>query len=129
VSDALGKKKLAKEQFELCVAQREYSGLNVNYYYKALCLEKLGRETEATEIYDGLIALGKSRLQTSEADFFAKFGERETPDDKLSNAYYLIGLGYMGKEMNKDATRMFSEAVSLNINHVWAAKFLSQSKK
>jgi len=85
-----------------------------------------GKSREAQEIFDGLISLGKQRLQSTEADFFAKFGERETPDDKLSNAYYLIGLGYMGKKMESEAAKMFTEAVRLNINHVWAAKYLSE---
>jgi len=103
--------------------------LSDNHYYKALALEKLGRNKEALEIFDGLITLGKKRISSSEVDFFAKFGERQTLDDRLSDAYYLVGLGYLGKEMKKEAESMFSESVRLNINHVWATKYLSKDLK
>jgi hypothetical protein len=36
-----------------------------------------------------------------------------------------MGLGYLGKEMQKEAKQEFSEAVRLNINHIWANKYLS----
>ncbi len=129
VFEELGKTDLAREQFQLCVEERQHSGLNENYFYRALSLKKLGYGEKAQEIFDGLISLGEARLHSTEADFFAKFGEKETPDDKLSNAYYLLGLGYMGKQMDGEAEKMFTEAVRLNINHVWAAKYLSEIQK
>ena len=126
VNEAMGKNELAREQFQLSVEGRQQSGLNENHFFRALSLEKLGDNDEAQEIFEGLISLGRERLQSTEADFFAKFGEKETPDDKLSNAYYLLGLGYLGKKINAEAEKMFKEAVRLNINHVWAAKYLSE---
>lgn len=127
--EAMGKAGLAREQFQLCVSQRQHSGFNEEYFYRALAMEKLGDSEEARSIFEALISLGKERLQSTEADFFAKFGEKETTDDKLSNAYYLVGLGYMGKKMDGEAEKMFKEAVRLNINHVWAAKYLSEIQK
>ena len=124
--EAMGETDLARGQYQLCINERQRSGLNENHFYRALSLKKLGDKNEALKIFEGLISLGNERLKSTEADFFAKFGERETPDDKLSNAYYLLGLGYLGKEMNKEADNMFREAVSLNINHVWAAKYLNE---
>ncbi|MEX0987057.1 MAG: DUF5107 domain-containing protein [Bacteroidales bacterium] len=126
VYEAMGKKKQAMEQYQLCVGERLNPGLNENHYFRAEGLRKLGFEQEAAGIFEGLIALGKSRLESTQADFFAKFGERETPDDKLSNAYYLIGLGYLGTANYNGAMEMFSEAIRLNINHVWAAAMLSE---
>jgi tetratricopeptide (TPR) repeat protein len=125
----MGEKELAREQFELCIAERPRWGLNQNHYFRAMALKELGRTDEAEALFDDLIALGNRRLQSTEADFFAKFGERETPDDKRSNAYYMIGLGYDGKQNHEESENMFAEAVRLNINHVWAAKFLSQIQK
>lgn len=126
VYEAMDKAELANEQFKMCVGERESLGLNENHFYKALAMEKLGDEKRAQEIFEGLISLGNERLRSTEADFFAKFGEKETPDDKLSNAYYLIGLGQKGKGLNMEAELMFKESVRLNINHVWAAKYLSE---
>ncbi len=128
VYEAMGQKDQAANAFSACVEERQNLQLDANYYFRACGLEKTGKKEEAREIFDGLIALGERRLHSTDPDFFAKFGERETPADKQSDAYYLMGLGYMGKGMNKKAAEMFSEAVDLNINHVWAARFLDQMK-
>jgi tetratricopeptide (TPR) repeat protein len=127
--EAMGKSKEAKEQYQLCVRERQYPVLSVNHYFKALALEKLGRHEEAIDLFDGLIALGQRRINSSEVDFFAKFGERQTNADRLADAYYLLGLGYLGKRLMKKAKEMFSESVRLNLNHVWASYFLSENQK
>ncbi|KPK82423.1 MAG: hypothetical protein AMS27_14565, partial [Bacteroides sp. SM23_62_1] len=129
VYEAMGKTEKAKEQFQLCVNERQNPELSENHFYVASALKKLGRNKEALEIFDGLIVLGKKRISSSEVDFFAKFGERQTRDDMLSDAYYLAGLGYRGKGMKKEAETMFSESVRLNINNAWAAKYLTQNTK
>jgi tetratricopeptide (TPR) repeat protein len=129
VYEAMGKKKLASKSYASCVEERQNLQLNKDYYYLARGLEQTGQKKEAEEIFNRLIALGERRLSSSRADFFAKFGERETPEDKRSEAYYLMGLGYMGKGMKQKAEEMFSESVKLNINHVWAAKYLSEMQQ
>ncbi len=126
VYENMGKKKQAKECYQACIDERLDEGLSENHFYRALGLQKMGRPDEAAEIFNGLISLGKNQLESTRPDFFAKFGERETADDIKSNAYYLMGLGYMGKKMSSDAVTMLAEAVRLNINHVWAAKYLEQ---
>jgi tetratricopeptide (TPR) repeat protein len=128
VYEAMGDEKQALEQFRLCVEERLNPELDETHYYRALALEKLGLREEAREIFEGLITLGQQQLQFTQPDFFAKFGEKETPDDRLSNACYLIGLGYLGQGMEGEALEMFSESVRFNINHVWAAKCLSLMK-
>jgi tetratricopeptide (TPR) repeat protein len=128
VYEAMGKKKMAADCYRSCVSERQNLSLDENHYYRAMGLEKLGRHEEARQIFDGLVALGERRLQSTEADFFAKFGERETAEDKLSDACYLVGLGCMGRGDKDRAVQMFSEAVRLNINHVWAAEYLDQIK-
>jgi tetratricopeptide (TPR) repeat protein len=122
----MGEEELAAESYAACVKERQNLSLDENYYYRACGLKGTGNQREAEEIFNQLIALGETRLHTTQADFFAKFGERETPEDKLSEAYYMIGLGYMGKGMEQKAEEMFSEAVKLNINHIWAARYLSE---
>ena len=126
VYEKMRNNKKAKEMWELSVARRQDPQLSENYFYRALSLNKLGKTIEATEIFDGLITLGKQRLDVQDIDFFAKFGEKETADDRKSEAHYLIGLGYLGKDMKAEAKTHFAEAARLNINHVWAAEYLQQ---
>ncbi|MBL7110760.1 MAG: DUF5107 domain-containing protein [Bacteroidales bacterium] len=119
----------AKEAYENAAARKLHSQLSDSYFFRARALQELGREEEAQEIYDGLISLGIRQLESPELDFFAKFGEQQTPDDMKADAYYLLGLGYLGKGLNADATRELEAAVRLNSNHVWAAAILEQLKK
>jgi tetratricopeptide (TPR) repeat protein len=125
----LGDATRAREAYESAVMRKLHFGLSESHFYRALALEELGRYEEAQEIFDGLVALGKRRLESQELDFFAKFGEQQTPDDMKADAYYLLGLGYIGKEMNEDAARELEAAVRLNSNHVWAAAMLDQLNK
>jgi len=126
VYEKMGKDKKAREMWELSVSRRQSPQLSDIHFYRALSLRKSGRIAEANEIFDGLIKLGNQRLDIPEIDFFAKFGERETADDRKSEAHYMIGLGYLGKGMDKEAKPEFAEAVRLNINHIWATQYLNQ---
>ena len=116
----------AKDHYRKSAIKRQQSELSEIHFYKALALDKLEKTGEAAEIFEGLIRLGKQRLENPEEDFFAKFGEKQTTDDKRADAYYLVGLGYMGQGDNTSARRELAEAVELNMNHIWAAALLSQ---
>jgi hypothetical protein len=41
-----------------------------------------------------------------------------------SEGHDLAGLGYLGKDMLTEAGQEFTEAVKLNINNIWAKKYL-----
>jgi len=124
--EKMGNSKKAKEMWELSISRRQNPQLSEIHFYRGLSFKKLGKTSEANEIFDGLIELGNQRLEIPDIDFFAKFGERETADDRKSEAHYLIGLGYLGKGMDKDAKPEFEEAVRLNINHIWAMRYFKQ---
>ena len=126
VYEKMGNQKKAKESWTRAVNLRQHDQLSEIYFYKAMCLKKLGKTDDATKIFDGLISLGKTRLEKEEIDFFAKFGERLTPDDRRANAHYLIGLGYLGNNMLNEAKEEFTDAVKLNMNHIWAREYLSR---
>ena len=106
----------------ITLRQRDY--ISEILFYKAMCLKNAGRSDEAGKIFDGLINVGKGKIEREDVDFFEKFGERQTPDDRRADGHYLIGLGYLGKNMQKEAKQEFSEAVRLNINQIWANKYL-----
>jgi len=126
IYELLDESEKADESYRTAIARRLDSQLSDNHFYRAKALQKLGKEREAMEIYDGLIALGERQLESPELDFFAKFGEQQTQNDIKADAYYLMGLGYLGKGMMQDARREFESAVRLNINHTWAAVLLEQ---
>lgn len=126
VYEKMGNLKNAREAWTKAVNLRQNDQLSDIYFYKAMCLKKLGKTDEAGKIFNGLISYGKERLEREEIDFFAKFGERLTPDDRKADAHYLIGLGYLGKDMQQEAKKEFSDAEKLNMNHIWAKEYLSR---
>jgi tetratricopeptide (TPR) repeat protein len=126
--EKLGDADRAREHYQQAATKRQPQGLSEIHFYKALALNKIDKGEEADEIFGGLIRLGRNSLDNPEEDFFAKFGEKQTADDKKADAYYLMGLGYLGQGEESAAREEFSEAVSLNMNHIWAAALLSQIK-
>lgn len=117
--EAMKKKKKAMEAYRMSANQR-LNNLSDVYYFRAMSLSKLGQEEESEKILKEMISLGKQRLNKADVDFFAKFGEKDTPDDRAANAWYLIGLGYKGLNDPAKSKEAFAKAVELNINHVWA---------
>jgi tetratricopeptide (TPR) repeat protein len=126
--EKLGDLEEAMDHYREAATKRQHQGLSEIHFYKALALKKLEKNEEAGEIFQGLISLGRKRLQNPEEDFFAKFGEKQTADDQKADAYFLVGLGYLGQGENMSAQQEFTEAVKLNVNHIWAAALLSQIK-
>jgi len=124
--EALGDPNLAKEFDTKAAGRRGGRGPQSDaQFYRAMSLQKLGRESETPEIFDAIIQAGQERLaQGEDPDFFAKFGERETPQARQASAHYLMGLGHLGKG-DKDAARAaFALAAKLNVSHVWAKEML-----
>lgn len=127
VYEKMGNMKKAREAWNEAVnlRQSERRMSSDISFYRASCLKKLGRTEDAEKLFDGLIRSGKARIEAEQIDFFEKFGERGTQDDRRSDGHYLTGLGYMGKGMITEARQEFNEAVKLNINNLWANKYLS----
>jgi len=118
--EALGKKSDAKSYFNKAKDQvlRE-----VNYirYYQGLSYKKLGNKEKAAEYFNSLISEGEKKMSAeADIDFFAKFGEREAENVRLSNAYFLKGLGYKGLGNTKAAEENLRKAVELSASNLWA---------
>lgn len=124
--EELGDLESANKHYQKSVNKKQDKELSEIHYYKALSLAKLSRKDEAKRIFNGLIRIGENRLGHSEEDFFAKFGEKQTPDDKKADAYFLMGLGNLGNGDLESAKKDLAQAVELNINHIWAAALLTQ---
>jgi tetratricopeptide (TPR) repeat protein len=118
--EALGKKADAKLYFNKSKDQILREG-NYIMYYQGLSYQKLGNKEKAAEYFNTLIKAGEKKMkQDSDIDFFAKFGEREAENVRLSNAYLLKGLGYKGLGDTKSATENLNKAVELSASNLWA---------
>jgi tetratricopeptide (TPR) repeat protein len=125
--EALGQKAKAGASFEKAAAFRH--GWSEPGYYQALALQKTNKRSEANQIFDRLIQTADERLKAAPAmDFFEKFGERQFAVAQKAQAYYLLGLGYLGKGRKTEARAEFEKALSLNINHVGARRQLAALK-
>jgi tetratricopeptide (TPR) repeat protein len=90
-------------------------------YYQALSLQKLGQNARARGIFSALVKVGTAALKESAAiDYFAKFGERQSRRNRMAQAHYVVGLGYLGLEEKAKAREEFQEALGLNAYHLEA---------
>jgi len=94
---------------------------DVQLYYHAQALAKLGRKVEADVVFNNLVQAGTRALaRDSKMDFFAKFGEHGSRRVRLANAHYLTGLGYLGLDEKNKAEREFRMAVEASPDHIGA---------
>jgi len=107
------------EYFRKSVEERH--GWSEISFHQGLAYRKLGRETDARQLFDGLIKHGKEMLAASPAlDYFAKFGERQSQSLRLAHVHYLIGLGHLGNDNTLDAKQEFENTLRLSRNHIGA---------
>ena len=128
--EAEGKNKKAIEFYEKSTTAKKREGWSVLSYYQGLAFQKSGQQDTANRIFDGLIVFGNKELETlkdgTTMQFFAKFGEKRSRNEQMADAYYLMGLGYLGKGIPSEAKISFEKALDLNINHLWAKVQLSE---
>jgi hypothetical protein len=95
-------------------------------YYQGLAARKLGQDAKATQLFDELIRMGQERLLTAgELDFFAKFGTRQSPAARKAGAYWLVGLGLLGKGQRAESRKQFEAAVQAHASHLGARVMLA----
>ncbi|OHB64616.1 MAG: hypothetical protein A2Y77_09205, partial [Planctomycetes bacterium RBG_13_62_9] len=125
--EALDDSEQAKQQFTKAADQRGRGQGSDGRFYQAMAMKKLGRDADAQGIFEELIQTGQDRLTRSEAvDFFAKFGERESPQARQASAQYLLGLGHLGKGDADLARASLVLACKLNVSHAWAKAWLQE---
>ena len=84
-------------------------------YYQALSLGKLGQPARAKALFASLAsAAAKAETRPAGQEFFAKFGERQSPRARLAMAHYVGGLAAQGAGDNVKAKAEFQKAVALN---------------
>jgi len=126
--EALGDTEKAAEFFTKAADRQGTSRWPQTRFYQALACRKLARNDDADRISGELIEAGNDALAKDTApDFFAKFGEQQTPQAQKASAHYTLGLGYLGKGLRDKARAEFEKAVQLNLSHVWAKAWWAQS--
>ncbi len=119
--EALGRKTDAKSYFG---KSKDQKLADVSYitYYQGLSLQKLGNNEKAAEYFNSLVKEGEKKMsKSSDIDFFAKFGEREAENVRISNAYMLKGLGYKGLGNVNAANENLRKAIELSASNLVAA--------
>jgi len=125
--EVLGEDEKATEFYKKAINQKGTAEWPETRFYQGLSFIKLGQKTAADKIFEELIKTGEQRLsEKAEVDFFAKFGEGQTPEARQASAHYTLGLGYLGKGLSDMARVEFEKAVKLNVSHVWARAQLAE---
>lgn len=125
--EALGNKARARNYFTLS-ADQNVRGTSYIKYYQGLSFQKLGRKKEALDIFNSLVEEGDRQIgqrASAEVDFFAKFGEQEAENARLSNAWFLKGLGLKGLNNTVEANESLRKAVELSAGNLYASFELS----
>ena len=123
-----GDKKAAKAYYDKAISVT--SGDAESKYYRAMAYQKLKKKNADGDLLDEIIRIGEQRVESSgEVDFFAKFGDDQTDDQRKADGYYLLGLGYMGKSETSKAKEYFEKSASLDVSHLWARIYLDELNK
>lgn len=118
--EALGNKAKAKAYYQLCTDQ-DQKDTNFMKYYQGLSYLKQGNKAKAQDCFNSLVDEGDKKIKKgNEVDFFAKFGEKESANVQLSNAYLLKGIGYKGLGETTKANENLQKAVELSVSNLWA---------
>jgi len=124
--EALGDAAKAKEYFRQGAEQQVLSQWPEARFYQGLCLQKLGRDSEAAANFDRLVETGRKRLaEEGSSDFFAKFGEQETRQAQKASAHFITALGLLGQGKRDQARAELEQAAKMNQSHLWARYQLS----
>jgi tetratricopeptide (TPR) repeat protein len=118
-----GKKKEAKKYFEM--ASQSDARFSAYDYFEALALKEIDKKTDVSPLFDSLVKNGKKEVTCQVENFFVSFGPGKTVAEVNAEAYYKIGLGYLGKGEMSAATLYFQKTVETKPDHLWANYFLA----
>jgi tetratricopeptide (TPR) repeat protein len=117
--EAMGKTGDAKAAYERAAAAKQMSSDAA--YHRAMALVKLGKQVEATKIYDMLIKTRPPQVRDVEASSSAAFETSLADRKRLAAAHYRTGLGYLGRGSAAEAQAEFTKALSLDPSHIGAS--------
>ena len=97
-------------------------------YYKALATKGLDKQANITPWFDALIEKGSGEITDYVENFFVSFGPGRTVNQVNAEAYFMIGLGYLGKGDTLQARHNFEKAIIAKKDHLWANILLKTTK-
>ena len=96
-------------------------------YYQVMAQQKI-KTGNNVHLLDEMISTGKNEITENVENFFVSFGPGKPLAQVNSDAYYKMGLGYLGKGENNLAGECFEKAIKTKPDHLWAGYFLNNLK-
>ncbi|MDR2139646.1 MAG: DUF5107 domain-containing protein [Tannerella sp.] len=124
--DKLGQKKKAREAYTKSTEAKNTERWPDLVYYQAKSHERLGNAAKVGELFEGLIARGKSMLERGITASGIGVEETALQNKSRSNAYYLQALGNKGLGKEEEANSLFRKALNDYKNHLWVKHYLTQ---
>jgi tetratricopeptide (TPR) repeat protein len=122
---AMGQSTEAKDSFHQSVAVGETTSELT--YYQGLAWRELGDDEKAGAAFESLIRMARKSLDMPQAaDYFAKFGEKESFFRRTARLHYLLGLGLLGTGQESEAAAEFRKALGLHPHYSRAQRGLAQ---
>lgn len=121
---AIGDTVASRQYYEQAVAGRlgRFSGEYA--YYKGRALVRLGRATEAEEVYDEMLAQGGWSRR-------GRFAQRLESDERANRwrarDLFATAMAHLGKGMLEEARAQFEEALALDPSNIWVRRQLAST--
>ncbi len=92
------------------------AGMGAQYYFQALCYQKLGQDDKARQLLNSLLESGQRGLKQLAEPRAAdgpgrRFGRPQSPRLREADAHFTIGLAYLGLNNLTEAKAEFTQAV------------------
>jgi tetratricopeptide (TPR) repeat protein len=102
-------------------------GRDVERYYQALALRKLGEEEKSREMFQSLVDAGTEAMKRTDAgiDIFAKFADQQFQRAGLAEAHFTAALGYLGLGQNEKAEEELKLTLQASPDHLRAKNVLA----
>jgi tetratricopeptide (TPR) repeat protein len=132
VYEAMGDAEKARESWQGVSGRaggggRNFSGRNVQRYFRALALRKLGKNEEATPIFRELVETSQQAIEKeAKADAAASLSARLSQRTRLASAHHAAGLGYWGQGEADKARQEFLLALQVCPDHLGAKAALAE---
>lgn len=113
------KEKEAKDYFNKASEQDLSSSEYL--FYKSMAQRELGLNKEADRSMHKLLQDAQKALENAgDADFFAKFGERRSMDERRAQAYFEMALAYTASGQSELAQEHIERSIKLKNSKLWA---------